>query len=109
MCNEQGKTIKQVWDDSQLKLAFRRNFSLSLVQKWYEFEEISSSITYTSDTDIPIWQFENGRKLHFIFLLSLIMEELPLFWQLHVSPRLHIFLWLLAHNKLMTIIWKKKT
>jgi hypothetical protein len=27
---------------------------------------------------------------------------IPAVWQLHIPPRVHIFLWLLGHNKLMT-------
>jgi hypothetical protein len=108
MFNAQGKTIKKVWDDSQLKLTFRRNFSLSLMQKWYEIEEISSSITYTSDSDVLIWQFENKGENSTLSFYSIINYGgvtpifIPATWHLHVPPRLHIFLWLLTHNKLMT-------
>jgi hypothetical protein len=51
LCNEQGKTIQQIWDGSTLKLTFRKNFSVSLMQQWYELEVIATSISFSLDID----------------------------------------------------------
>jgi mannosylglycoprotein endo-beta-mannosidase len=36
--NEQLATISQVWDSDTLRLSFRRNFSPSLMERWFELE-----------------------------------------------------------------------
>ena len=45
ICNEQTKTIKEVWDGETLKLTFRRNFDSKLMEQWYQLVEIARSIT----------------------------------------------------------------
>jgi hypothetical protein len=54
LCNEQGKTVSQIWDGRTLKLAFGRNFSSPLMIKWHELEGIASSISLTEETDALI-------------------------------------------------------
>jgi hypothetical protein len=60
ICNEQNKTIAQIWDGSTLMLTFRRNFSVPLMQQWYELEGIVSMISYSEECDSLIWQYETS-------------------------------------------------
>jgi hypothetical protein len=108
LSNEQGKTIHQVWDGTHLKLTFRRNFSTSLMQQWYELENVASSISFNNDIDALIWQYESGGVYSSSSLYAIInfggvvLVHIPAVWKLHIPPRVHIFLWLLSQNKLMT-------
>jgi hypothetical protein len=107
ICNEQNKTISQVWDGSTLMLSFRRNFP-PLMQLWQELEGVVSSITFSNDCDSLIWKYESigiysSSSLYAIINFGGVMPiYIPAVWNLIVPPRVHIFLWLLSHNKLMT-------
>ena len=54
--NELNKSVNEVWDGQCLKLSFRRNFSDSLMEQWFQLEEIAKSITITTEPDALIWQ-----------------------------------------------------
>jgi hypothetical protein len=60
ICNEQGKTIKQIWDESKLKVSFRRNFNSSLMQLWNELEAVATIIVFIDNPNSLIWQFKNS-------------------------------------------------
>ena len=55
VCNELNKSVNEVWDGQCLKLSFRRNFSDSLMEQWFQLEEIDKSITFTAEPDALIW------------------------------------------------------
>lgn len=59
ICNEQTKSVCEVWDENQLKLTFRRNFDDTLMEQWHQLVEIAGSVTLTDDTDALIWQLDN--------------------------------------------------
>lgn len=107
VCNEQNKTISQVWDGSTLMLTFRRNFPPALMQKWQELEEIAFSITLSDECDSLIWKYESSgvyssSSLYAIINFGGVMPiYIPAVWNLKVPPRV-LFLWLLSHNKFMT-------
>jgi hypothetical protein len=96
LCNENGSTVQQIWDESQLKLTFRRNFSSSLIQQWYEPEGIAASISFTSDTDALIWHYESKGAYSSSSLYAIINFGgvtpmfIPAVWKLHIPPRVHI-------------------
>jgi hypothetical protein len=79
-----------------------------MMDSWYELEGLASGICYSNDYDALIWQYtEKGvyattTFYNIINFGGLTPIFIPSVWQLHVPPRVHIFLWLLAHNKLMT-------
>jgi hypothetical protein len=108
VCNEQNKTISQIWDGNTLMLTFRRNFPPALMQKWQELEEIVRSTTLSTECDSLIWKYESSgvyssSSLYAIINFGGVMPiYIPAVWKLIVPPRVHIFLWLLSHNKLMT-------
>jgi hypothetical protein len=42
--NEQGKTIREIWDGVNLKLTFRRTVYQETLNQWEERKKIASSI-----------------------------------------------------------------
>jgi mannosylglycoprotein endo-beta-mannosidase len=108
ICNEQMATLNQVWDGERLKLSFRRNFSSSLMERWRELEQIASSIFFSNDCDSLIWEYSTSGNYSSSSCYNIISYRgvtpifIPSIWTLVVPPRVHIFLWLFANNKLMT-------
>ena len=108
VCNELNKSFNEVWDGQCLKLSFRRNFSDSLMEQWFQLEEIAKSITFTAEPDALIWQLDNKGKYsssslyHVINFRGVQPVFIPAIWKLRVPPKIHVFLWLLSKNKLMT-------
>ena len=106
--NEQGATICQVWDGSELKLTFRRTVSQRLMLQWEELTQIASNISLNNEEDTSVWKFtSNGQysvqSLYAVLSFRGVMPiHIPAVWQLNVPPRVHIFLWLLYNNKLLT-------
>jgi hypothetical protein len=71
VCNEQLSTIRKVWDGSTLKLSLMRNFTLALMEKWFELKQSVSSVSLMDDCDSIIWKYaRNGQhstcSLHII-------------------------------------------
>ena len=108
LCNEQEITIVDAWDGEQLRLTFRRNFGDNLMRQWYDLVEIAKSIVFTQEDDSLIWQLENkgtystSSLYHVINFRGICPVFIPALWKLNVPPRVHVFLWLLSHNKIMT-------
>lgn len=108
ICREQGKTVSQVLDGYMVKLTFRRSFSPALMNMWYELEAVASSVTLSRDTDALVWQYTASGSYSTSSLYAIINYRgvtpffIPVVWKLIVPPRIHIFLWLVAYNKLMT-------
>lgn len=108
ICSEQNATISNVWDGLQLKFTFRQNFSAKLMSLWYELTAIASWISLSEEMDSLVWQFENKGVYSSSSLYRVInfrgMQPvfIPSLWQLKSPPRVHVFLWLLSHNKLVT-------
>lgn len=75
---------------------------------WHELVGIASSLQLSSEPDAMIWQYEAkgtySCSTHYAILNFGGIKPvcIPAVWKLHIPPRVHIFLWLLAHNKLMT-------
>jgi hypothetical protein len=56
ICNQIVVIVAEVWDEIEVKLTFRRNFSEYLMQKWYELEEIVMGIRFEGGEDALVWQ-----------------------------------------------------
>jgi hypothetical protein len=78
-----------------------------LMSQWLEVVQIASTLQYSEEEDIMIWKFDSSGKF-FQSLYAVINDRgvrqifTPVVWKLKVSPKLHIFLWLLANNKTLT-------
>ena len=106
--NEQNKTIDEVWDGTNLKLTFRRTVTETMFQKWLELCGVAESITCTDEADMMI-QNLNSKEVYSAQALYAVISFRgvrpvypPAIWDTKVPSRIHVFLWLLANNKLLT-------
>lgn len=106
--NEQNATVATLWDGDQLKVTFRRCFNHALMTQWYEVLNIAQSINFSDEDDAIIWKYESKGTYSVSSLYAVINFRgvLPVYihavWKVKVPPRIHFFLWLLSHNKLLT-------
>ena len=107
ICNEQNATISQIWDGTTVKLSFRRNFSATLMEQWYELESICNSIILSPDCDSLIWehtvdgQYSSSSLYNIISFRGVTPVFIPSVWSLVVPPRINIFLWLLDRKSVV--------
>ena len=101
-------TVAEVLDGEVLKCTFRRWFSPRLLRAWEEIIQLASTICFTGDEDSVIWQYiSNGvystQSLYRIVnFRGVTPVYTPAVWSLYVPPRIHVFLWLVSKNKLLT-------
>ena len=106
--NEKGITIERAWDGVNLKLTFRRAIPERLMLLWEELLQIASTIEFSDNDDDIIWQYDSKGKYSVQSLYSVVSfrgvtpVHVPAVWKLIIPPRIHIFLWLLSRNKLLT-------
>jgi hypothetical protein len=106
--NEQNHTIAEIWDGTHLKCSFRRCVDRRLYQLWEELVSIADALVLTEDEDEPVWQFSSNGIYSYQSLYAVINFRgvtpvfIPAVWKIVVPPRIHFFLWLLSHNKLLT-------
>jgi hypothetical protein len=109
ICDQIGIGLADVWDGSEVKLTFRRNFSEAIMDRWYELVGIVTEVTYDCDGDALVWQYDSKGTYTFQSLYAVINFKgvipvfIPAIWKVKVPPKIHIFLWLVSHNKIMTI------
>lgn len=77
ICNEQGRTVKQVWDGSNLRLPFRRNFSV----RWKRFNGLAiwAERVYSCSSHYDVINFGGVKP-----------ECVPAVWKLYVPPRVYM-------------------
>jgi hypothetical protein len=94
---EQGKTIADLWDGTELKCYFRRIMSLELYRSWLEVVELVSTTNLSDDEDSLIWQFPSkgtysSQSLYKIINFRGIQHvHVPALWSIKVSPRVLFF------------------
>ena len=107
IANEHNKTIAEVWDGTNLKISFRRCVDNRLLHLWFDLPSIAQSVILNDDDDAIIWKLEHNGRYSVRSLYAMINfrgitpMHIPKVWQLHVPPNIHIFLWLLAQDKLI--------
>jgi hypothetical protein len=79
------------------------------MQLWYELVQITGDIQFNDESDAIIWQF-NSFGRYFVQSLYVVVNDrgtrqvfTPVMWKIEAPPRVHIFLWLLANDKIMSI------
>lgn len=106
--HQQCVTVSEVWDGSNIKLTFRRIFTPAMMEEWYCLEQIIKETVLKTDVDAMVWQYESKGVYSSSSLYAIINFRgvkpvyIPSVWSIVVPPRIQVFLWLLAHNKLMT-------
>jgi hypothetical protein len=109
ICNEKTKTVAEVWVDNDIRLSFRRNFSASMGQMWEDLSGVVEQVQLNEDSDSLVWGYEKSGVYSTQSYYAIISFRgvtpvfLPAIWNIVVPPKIHFFLWLLAHNKLATV------
>jgi hypothetical protein len=106
--NEQGKTVRDVWDGVNLRFTFRSTISSDVMAQWLEVLQIAKSLIFSDAEYAIIWQYNSSGKYVVQTLYAIVNERgvrqnfALVMWRIPIPPRLHVFLWLLANNKVLT-------
>jgi hypothetical protein len=74
----------------------------------HEVMQIASDIHFSEEEEAIIWQFASSGRYSMQSVYAVVNDRgikqvhTPVVWKIFVPPRLHIFLWLLANNKVLT-------
>jgi hypothetical protein len=106
--NKKNVYIASTCDGTHLKFTFRRSVNQQLMNKWYDMVSVAESLQFSGEDDAIIWKYER-KGVHSVSSLYSITNYrdatpiyIPAVSEIKVPPRLHVFLWLLANNKLFT-------
>jgi hypothetical protein len=108
LAHEQNLSIAEAWDGTQLRISFRRCFDHDLMVKWFEIVQIAQTLSQNDKQDTLIWMIEaNGlfsvKSMYVIInFRGVTPVNIHSVWKIKVPPKIHFFLWLIAHNKLLT-------
>jgi hypothetical protein len=101
-----AKPLAAVWVGGELRLTFRRAFSNVLMEKW---ELIVEQVSLNEDLNALVWCYEKSGTYSSHSCYSIISYRrvkpvyIPVIWSIVVPPKIHLFLWLVAYNKLATV------
>ena len=105
---QQGKSVREVWDGENLMLTFRRTVSEQGMNLWWELVNLMSEVTLSEEEDQIIWAYSSSGKysVQSLYIVVNFGAISPVFfssiWKLPIPPRVQFFLWLLFKNKLLT-------
>ena len=105
---QQGKTVKEVWDGENLMLTNRRSLSEHLMNLWWELVGLMSDINLFEEDDQIVWAYSSSGNYYVqsLYVVVNFRRITPVFvssvWKLVIPPRVQFFLWLLSKNKLLT-------
>jgi hypothetical protein len=105
---QQGKTVKDVWDGENLMLTFRRPVSEQVMNLWWELVGLMSDINLSEEDDHIIWAYSSSGKYTVQSLYAVVnfrgitLVFVSSVWKLLSPSRVQFFLWLLSKNKLLT-------
>lgn len=91
----------------QFKIHLRRCLDDRLTNLWLEVCNIVESISFSGDEDAMIWKFNTSGIYSVQSLYAIVnfggisLMHIPAVWKISIPPRIHIFLWLVSHNKLL--------
>ena len=108
LAEQTNRCIAELWDGENLLISFKRRVSPRLMRMWLDLVSIAESISYSDDCDAIIWAFDGSSKFSVQAVCKTISFRgvqpafTPSIWDIIVPPRIHIFLWLLANNKILT-------
>lgn len=106
--HEKGKTLVELWDGANLKCTFRRTLSQDLLQSWLELVELTAMVQFSEEEDEMVWQFNSSGVCSSQSLYKIInfrgikTVHVSAVWSIKIPPRVHFFLWLLIHNRVLT-------
>lgn len=94
---EHDKTVAELWGGIDLKCTFRICVDDRLFQLWLEIKQLASTINFSDEEDILIWQFTSTgvysphSPYKVISFRGVIPVYVPTMWNLKVPPRIHFF------------------
>lgn len=80
-----------------------------MMSRWHELVSIMTEVRYDTDGDALVWQYNSkgtytSQSLYAVInFWGVTPIFIPAIWKIKVPPRIHVFLWLLSHNEIMTI------
>jgi hypothetical protein len=89
-------------------LTFRRNVSEALMSMWWELCSLVEGTSLTDEEDQILWSYtlNDSYSVQSLYAVINCRGVTPVFvhaiWKLVIPPRVHFFLWLLSHNRLLT-------
>jgi hypothetical protein len=107
--NQVLDTLAEVWVDGELRISFRNTFSELMMQKWGELVSVVEQVVLTEDADSLIRCYEKSGIYSSHSCYNIISYRgvkpvyIPAIWGIVVPPKIHLFLWLLAYNKLAMV------
>jgi hypothetical protein len=75
---------------------------------WYDLKSIAEFLCLNNKEDFIIWKFESKGVYSVSSLYAVvnfrgvILVHISVVWRIKVQPRVHVFIWLLANNRLLT-------
>jgi hypothetical protein len=109
ICNEKTKTVSKVWVNGELRLTFRRTFSEVMLETWDELMMVVENVVLSEESDALVWCYDSAGVYSSQSMYAVINYRgmtqvyIPAVWKINVPPKIQFFLWLLAHNKLVTV------
>jgi hypothetical protein len=109
ICNEKSRKIADIWVDGELRVTFRRTFTEILMQYWRELLAVMEETILNDEADALIWCYNKSKVYSSQSFYNVISYRgttplyIPVVWNICVPPKIHLFLWLLSHNKLATV------
>jgi hypothetical protein len=108
ICNEKTKTITEILVDGEVRLTFRRTFSVDMMHGG-DLMVVVEQVKLNDDFDVLIWVYEKSGTYssHSFYAIISYRGVTPMYisatWNIKVPPKIQLFLWLLFHGKLATI------
>ena len=100
--------MAQVWDGLNLQLTFRRCVDEHTLNLWNEMQDLVKGFSPSNDLDKPVWSLDSKgfysakymyKMINFGGITSVWKDYI---WRIKVPPNIHVFLWLMVHNKSLT-------
>jgi hypothetical protein len=98
----------EAWDGDNLKFSFKSTVDAATMEQWHEIMQIASTIQFFEEKDTIIWQYQSLGKYFVQTLYAIVNNRCVkqiftlVMWKIPIPSRLHVFLWLLANNKVLT-------
>ena len=97
LVQEHDKTGAELWGGIDLKCTFRICVDDRLFQLWLEIKQLASTINFSDEEDVLIWQFTSTgvysphSPYKVISFRGVIPVYVPTMWNLKVPPSIHFF------------------
>jgi hypothetical protein len=109
ICNKKSKKFSKIWVDGELRLTFRITFSNEMMQICQELCAVVEDVRLGYESDTLVWCYTKSRTYttQSFYVVINYRGITPMYiraiWSIIVPTKIHLFLWLLSHNKLATV------